>query len=163
MRLNSLLQAAQWVEQDINAIFGISNIPKSPIVNNRITRQGDLTLNNINVANSNVGMINIGRIQAESINVAISELEKNNQDEIANALKLLTEAILNSNDINSKDREILLENISFISEEALKPKEYRKKSLIINALEKIGGFAFIAENIKNIWEFSHPILHNFFS
>ena len=76
------------------------------------------TLNNINVANSNVGMINTGDLH--QVDSAITVIAKHGDPEVAQALRSLVEYVASSPAISDPDKKEAVEILSVVGSEAVK-------------------------------------------
>jgi hypothetical protein len=72
-----------YCDKTINFQLGFDTSP----VSMKTAEIGDVTLNHINILNSKIGLVNTGKIQAESIDLSIDSLMKNNQKELSDAIK----------------------------------------------------------------------------
>lgn len=115
-----------------------------------IIHSGDTTFNNINVNNNNIGSINTGYI--ESIDLSLSVLNKQGNQESSDLLKQLTESIIQHNEIEESTKNEILEQLSFISEELRKPKENRKNSLIKRVFDSVKDSLSAFNNLLSIWK-----------
>lgn len=125
---------------------------RRPIINT-----GGVTLNNINVTNSEVGVLNTGTIG--NVDNTLTVLNKSGAQELASAVSELTEAVIKSGDLSNNQKNEVLEMVGTISEEAVAPKESRKlgvvKALIgqlTNLLMGIGNLGKAFETAKSAWE-----------
>lgn len=134
----------------------------SPITIKAATEIGDISLNHINISDSKIGMVNTGNIHAESIALSIDSLINNNEKEIADALKILTEAISNESQINKENEAKILELVSYIAEESIKSSQSRRINLITASIKKLGKLCGSYESVKMIWEQVHPIIKHYF-
>lgn len=100
-----------------------------------IIHTGGAILNNINIRDSQIGVVNTGHIQ--TIDAAISNIRGHGDGELSDALSNLTEAVLAEGIMAEERRKELLELISTLSAEASLPKENRRKSLIRASLAEI--------------------------
>lgn len=108
-------------------------IPEAPSI---INQQGGITLNNINVEKSVIGSINIGNIG--QIDVALSNIKNDGDDELANNIKEFTEAVLASTELAIEMKNEIIEQLSFLSGQATVPKESQKGSIIKVIFSTIG-------------------------
>jgi hypothetical protein len=131
-------------------LSGVSGIVPRYSFPKPIYHQGDTTFNNINVQNSNIGAINTGYVK--SIDVSLSVISKQRNDNVTSLLKTLTEAVINHNNINEKSKNEILENLAFISEEITKPVENQKKSILKNTYSVISDLLSNSANIFTIWK-----------
>jgi hypothetical protein len=115
-----------------------------------IIHKGDIRLNNINVKNSVVGAINTGVVQ--SIDVSLTVMKAQGDDQIAEVIRELTEQILVSKQVGENQRSELLEQLSFLTEQLSKPKHLRKPAVIKPIFKAIGGALSGISNLLSIWE-----------
>jgi hypothetical protein len=155
--INATNRTMQWADQTMLEILGFP--PTNSSVNNV-----DVNMGNINhINNSTIGLINNGKLQTNSIEIAIDFLQKNNQKEIADILKKLSDLLLNDLSISTGQKKSSLELIEFIAEEASKPANYRKTGLIFDAIVKLDSFFSLVTNGLVVWNNYHQYLVNFFS
>jgi len=96
-----------------------------------------MTFNNINVSNSIIGTINTGNVR--SIDVSLSVIREQGDDEAVGAIKNLTEAVLQSNELIVDQKNEILEQLAFVTDQLSQPKEKRQRSLIKPILTGIGS------------------------
>lgn len=113
--------------------------------------------NNINVENSVVGAINTGEVQ--NIDIAMGDISAQGQKEIANSIKELTEAILETTELNEVQKNEALENISYLSTQAALPKDQRKKGVIKAALHGLKEVVSTSNGVIGLWQKVEPILN----
>jgi hypothetical protein len=134
----------------IESQFGMYGMFPRYQVTSPVIHKGDIKLNNINVNNSVVGAINTGVVQ--SIDVSLSVIKSQGEPDIVDSIKGLTEQLIKSNDINDKQKNEILEQLSFISEQLAKPKESRKRSLIGPVFKTIGAALTGFPKLIEAWE-----------
>ncbi|MGR9503846.1 hypothetical protein [Rhizobium leguminosarum] len=122
--------------------------------------RGPTILNNIKVDNSVVGSINTGNV--ESIDVNISYLKKAGGDEVSAALVKLTEVIAGANDIDGGQKRALLDQVEFVTEQAVRGAEARRPGMISAALSALDSTSKATASLSAIWSSIHPILRHFF-
>jgi len=122
--------------------------------------RGPMILNNIKVDNSVVGSINTGNVA--SIDVNISYLKRAGGDEVSSALVELTELIAGANDIDDTQKQALLDQVEFVSEQAVKGAEGRRPGMIAAALSALDATAKATASLAAIWNSVHPVLRHFF-
>ncbi|MBP6917619.1 MAG: hypothetical protein KBB94_01725 [Legionellaceae bacterium] len=155
--MNTAHRAMQWADQTMKEILGFP--PGNSPVNNV-----DINMGNINhINNSTVGLINNGKIQTSSIEVAIDSLQKNNQKEMAAILTKLSDLLLTDSSISTGQKKSSLELIEFIAEEAIKPNDHRKTGLIFDAIVKLEAFFSLVTSGLTVWNQYHQYLVSFFS
>ena len=117
-------------------------------------------MNNISVNNSVVGTINTGSIG--TIDQSISALIHLGESESANAIKNLTEAILQSGDLTKNQSKELIEILSVLAKEAATPPETRENSVANILLEKAIKISSVANDITDICQKWWPVLATVF-
>lgn len=123
----------------------VPDIPKGPII-----------LNNIKVANSVVGSINTGTVQA--IDVKITTLKNAGNEGLSNALSKLAEAITNDQSMPAPEKNDLLDQVSFLSEQAAAAAEDRRPGLIKSTLSTVTNAAVAVNAVASAWNVVEPLL-----
>ena len=118
-------------------------------------------LHNISVNNSVVGTINTGSIG--TVDQSISALVQCGEPALAEAVKTLSEAILQSGDLTRNQKNGLIENLSVISKEAATPKDARQNTVALALLEKAMKVTALANDITDICQKWWPVLLTTFS
>jgi hypothetical protein len=113
-------------------------------------------LHNINVNNSVVGTINTGSIG--SVDQSITALTQNGEPELAEAIKALSEAILQSGDLSRNQKNELIESLSAISREAATPASARQNTVAVSLLDKAMKVTALASDITNVCTKWWPVL-----
>lgn len=113
-------------------------------------------LHNIQVSNSVVGTINTASIG--TVDQSISALLQIGEPDVANSIKALSEAILQSGDLTQNQKNELIESLSVISKEAATPKESRQNSVAKQLLEKAMKITGFANDIADICQKCWPVL-----
>jgi hypothetical protein len=164
---NTALRQIEMAEREINyltgqmeAIAGVGPIfPRYP-ERRPIVQTGPLTLNNIRVTNSQIGVLNTGSI--ETVDATVNVLKSEGQDELAAAITRLTEEVIKANTIANDQKNQIIELLGALSEEATAPPEKRRlsvvKAMLGNLADALGGVAEIAA----VWEAAKAILTKVF-
>ncbi len=105
-------------------------------------------LHNIHVNNSVVGTINTGSIG--TVDQSISALVQSGEPALAEAVKSLSEAILQSGDLTRNQKNELIESLSIISKEAATPKASRQNTVALSFLEKAMKVTALANDITDV-------------
>lgn len=107
----------------------------------------------INLQNSTVGVLNAGEIEnVKSISVNVSTLAKSGHDDVAVALKELTEAVADSTEISPDERAYVLENLEELSKQAaLAPEERAKSGVIKSILSGVATTLSAAGGLAEVW------------
>lgn len=139
--------------------YGIT--PKYPERQPRaILHTGNLVLNNINVTNSEVGVLNTGTIQ--NVDSTVTVLKNDGNSQLADAISTLSEAVIKSIEISDDQKNQILELLSAVSQEAVVPKEKRRASVVKALLNNLADVVGSAASLAKIWEKVSPILHSIF-
>lgn len=117
---------------------------------------GGVKLNNISVSNSVVGTINTGSIG--TIDQSISALVQCGEPELADAMKELSEAILQSNDLTRNQVNELIEILSVVAKETATPKEVRRNTVIASLLERATKITALANDIADVCQKWWPVI-----
>lgn len=119
-------------------------------------------MNNIKVDRSIVGSINTGNIK--SLDVSLSNIKQSGNEELADSLKKIAEAIVNSKDLKPKQKDEAIEGINFISDQAQEPPESRKLSLLRTVITKqIPATINLSASLMTIWTKAGPIIKSYFN
>jgi hypothetical protein len=109
----------------------------------------NVTLHNINITGSNIGVVNTGTIQ--TVDGAVGVLQSRHDDQLAMALKALTEATANSTALAAVDKQRVLENLSVVSTEAVAPEPQRRKIMVRTLLADSGTVLGVAADVATVW------------
>jgi len=159
MKQQQYMREINYLTAEMESIVGIPGIlpryemPKpTPI----IKTQGGLTLNNINISQSVVGSINTGNIG--QIDVALTNIKNGGAEETAKIIKEFTEVVLGEQKLNNDIKNEIIEQLSFLANQAAIPEEGQKKSIIgpiLNTIKKsiesIPKLLTLFEALKNIF------------
>jgi hypothetical protein len=127
----------------------------------RTVIRGGPTLNNINISNSQIGVLNTGTIG--TIDNAVGVIQQHGEPDAATALKTLTEAIAEAPDLSVADKNKALELTSLVATEAAAPAEKRRKGAMGAILSELGSTLRTSAAVVKIWEFAQPLIANLFS
>jgi hypothetical protein len=154
------LQTTNLVVRTLESIAGVRpglfpriQIPPLP--------SAPFTLNNIKIDNSVVGAINTGNVQ--TIDVSLSYLHQGGNDKARDALKALTEAILGASSIDHAQKNELLEQVAFLSEQAVAGAKDRKPGVIKATLGAVSQAAGSISAVAGAWQVAEPILSALFN
>jgi tRNA A-37 threonylcarbamoyl transferase component Bud32 len=120
-----------------------------------------MVLNNIKVDNSVVGSINTGNVQA--IDVSLTNLHNTGNDQARDALKALTEAILSDTSTGDTQKNELVEQVAFLSEQAVVNATDRNRGLIRATFSALTQAAGTVTAMAGAWQAAEPILKSLFS
>ena len=117
---------------------------------------------NVEISHSTVGMLNTGEILAESITANVSTLNDSNQQQIAEALRILTDAVKSCQDVSSQVQTEILEQMHLISEQATLAPPERKMGLIKPTLAALTTTLSAGGGLAEIWSTWGMTIENFF-
>ena len=121
---------------------------------------GMLILNNIKVDNSVVGTINTGNVEAIDVNITC--LRNAGSDSVSNALRQITEAVANDATIARGTKDQLLDQVAFLSEQAVASAKDRRPGMISAAFTGITQASTAVSGIAAAWNSVKPLLQQFF-
>ena len=163
-QIRMLAAVANQTKDDMEAIVGLPHgslggrlhvPPSSPTINT-----GSNTYNNIQVDNSVVGSVNTGSIG--KLDIMMSAMQKLENQELADAFQDLTQAILDTTDLEQSDRDSALDYLSFLSEEACAPEMSRRSNMGREAISKLEQILSNAGSIASVWSVAKPWLDSLF-
>jgi uncharacterized protein with beta-barrel porin domain len=130
----------------------------------RATMHQGHTFNNINISKSVIGMLNTGQIQGvRSISVNVSVLAQSGHKDMAEALKHLTEAVAENQEITDEQRTELLDQLDELSTQAAMPPDKRVKRGVTKAI--LTAFATgmgAAGGLAEVWSTWGQAIRSFF-
>ncbi len=118
-------------------------------------------MDNIDVNSLTIGALNAGNIQ--SVDVSITNLKQSGNDQLANALVILTDSVIASGDLQNRVKDELIEILSFISSEATAPPERQRKAIAKSVIKKFEDTINVSANISQLWTTWGPHIVDTFS
>jgi hypothetical protein len=126
-------------------------LPRVPFI-------GDtLTLNNINVSDSNIGAINTGTIQ--NLDASITVAKTQGQPDLAEAINKLAQAIIDNIEINDAMKNEIAEQLAFLMSQVTAKPEDRSKGMIRSILNGLKSSISMVASLLTIWDKVEPLLH----
>jgi hypothetical protein len=77
---------------------------------------------------------------------------------LAEAVKALSEAIIQSGDLTSNQKNELIESLSVLSKEAVAPLEARRTTVALSLLERAAKITSVANDITDVCQKWWPVL-----
>lgn len=114
----------------------------------------------IEVSDSNIGVINPGTLF--SLQTGINVIHNQGDKGLANAVKELTEAVVNSTEINDQIKNHTAEQLDFLVTEALATKEKQHKSAARTVMSDISQSIGTIAGLLTIWKSVQPLLQAYF-
>jgi hypothetical protein len=115
----------------------------------------------INIHHGTVGTLNLGTIIGD-IEANLSTLKADGHDQVVEALKRLTEAIGNAQELGDGRREAL-EQVALISAEAEKPPAERRLGAVKAVLTALQAALSASASLIRVGEFAWPYIKNYFN
>ncbi|MEE4152571.1 MAG: hypothetical protein V2I27_00270 [Erythrobacter sp.] len=149
-----------YASQELDMVVGIG--PRSPKVEIPPAPVPPLYYNNqnLNVSGGVIGAVNFGT--ASSIQVSLKEITENGILDLADALADLTNAIMNSQDLESSAKNDLLDQVSVVAEQAKVEPTARKPGLIKGLLSALKEGAGAIASVSEAWNSAEPLLQRHF-
>lgn len=126
--------------------------------------QGDIHMSNINISGSTVGMLNTGSIQdVKNIDINITSLISSGHTEVAEALKKITEAIAESQEVSDEKKSEMLDQLNELSGQAAVPPDKRATPGVIKAV--LGSLATglgAAGGLAKVWSMTGNVVCAYF-
>lgn len=121
------------------------------------------TLNNINIDRSVIGMLNAGSIQdVERIDINVTALAQSGNEDVAAALKALTEAVASSDDLSAEQRTDLLDQLNLVSGQAAMAPESRKAGVIKPVLSALATGLNAVGSLAQVWAVTGDVVCAYF-
>ena len=114
----------------------------------------------IKVSESNIGVINSGTIV--NLEMGIEVIQNRGDKDLANAVKELTQAVLDSREINDELRREMAEQLEFLVTEALAGKDKQRKGLARRVMSDISQSIATVAGLLTIWNNVQPLLQSYF-
>ncbi|MDP3786581.1 MAG: hypothetical protein Q8R05_03410 [Candidatus Omnitrophota bacterium] len=126
----------------------------------KIIQTGGITLNNIHVSRSEIGVLNTGVI--ENVDSTLTVLKTQGNAELAAAVTGLSEAVIKATEITAEQKNQIIELLSALSEEAVAPKEKQKKSVIKALIQHLEDLLKGVSTITGLWNIAKTIFLKIF-
>jgi len=121
---------------------------------------GHMSVKNIQVTNSQIGVLNIGAI--ENVDSTVSVLKTTGNAELAQAITQLSEAVIQSGEIVTDVKNQIIELLGAISSEAVAPKRKQRKAVVKAILSELSETLKTVASLASLWESVKAVLEHFF-
>jgi len=125
-------------------------IPPNPFVS------GNIALNNINVNQSTIGALNTGTIS--NLDVAITLMKGQGENDLAEAVRELTDAVIESNEINDSTKNEINEQLEFLVAQAMAEAKNRSMGTVKSVLAGIKDSVSTVSGLLAIWNNLEPLI-----
>ena len=112
-------------------------------------QKGPVSVNNITVSDSVVGAINTGQVR--QIEVAMDRISQEGDSELALSIKEFTEAVLEEKQLETQQKDEILQYLSFITAQCASPKRARQPSIAHAVLDRVGQAVETAKALAPLW------------
>lgn len=116
-----------------------------------------MNFHNIKVDRSTIASINTGSIQ--KLDIIMTTIREQGAKDIADALQALTQAVMDSQELQQSDKSEAIEHLTFLAEQATTPTEGRNVSVIRTVMERLTGIVTTAAALSTLWTNLSPALH----
>jgi hypothetical protein len=130
-----------------SGVYGL--LPRFP-ERQAIIHTGEVTLNNIRVSDSEIGVLNTGAI--ENVDSTLTVLKTEGSTELATIVRELSEAIIKSDDITNNQKNEALELIGTLSQEAVCPPHKRKVAVVKAVLGELSSILGTVSTLGQAFE-----------
>lgn len=104
-----------------------------------------------NISNSTIANLNLGSVVGD-LNSSIQQLSSDGRNDLAEALKRMTEAVASSPELDDAIRKEVLEHVAVVSSEAALPPEKRKMGPLKTSIEAIKAGIGLAAQLLTLWQ-----------
>jgi hypothetical protein len=135
-------------------------LPRIAIPRPASVQTGPVTLNNIHVNESVVGVINTGSIK--QLDLAMDNIRKQGAADVADAVQRLSQAVLDASDLDPSQKKDAVEHLTFVAEQAALPKEQRQSAVgkaVVGGLERLLN---ASASITSLWAQLAPYIEPLF-
>ena len=154
LQLRNAAIGSNAAAQQMDFVTGLRNFTPSMQVPD--LPPAPFTLNNIHIDRSTVGAINTGEVA--KIDVSITVLQQAGNKEVSEALKALTQAIIDASDTTEDSKSQTLDQVGYLSEQATAAAKDRKPGVIRATLSAITQTATTVSAVATAWSAAEPIL-----
>jgi hypothetical protein len=125
-------------------------IPRPPFIGD------NLTLHNINVSGSTISSINTGVIH--NLDASITVMQSQNRPELADAIKELTCAIIETNEIKKDLKNEIAQQLEFLTAQVTAKQEDRSLGLVKSVIIGLENTLSTVASLITIWDKVEPLL-----
>ena len=125
-----------------------------------VVRSGPVSLNNLNIDGSIIGVVNTGAIA--NLDAVIKQMGDIGNQELAGQLKQLIEEVVRHNDIDTGLKNEIIEHLDYLTTQFKTPAAQRNKSVVSTIFEKVEQSLSSISSLLTIWEKLRPNLEKFF-
>lgn len=151
-----------YLSAEMESVVGLPGIlPRYPARQRRVIQTGALTLNNIHVSNSQVGVINTGTLQ--NVDATVTVLRSGGNADLANAITALAQAVIELREMADDKKNQALEILGALAEEAVAPKEMRKPAVVRALISELSNILGGVAALGTLWAKAKALFEQLFS
>ena len=152
------MAAAQYnvIQEQLSAGTGGLMPPKRIIIPPPPSSGDNYTFNNISVTESNIGAINTAT--AANIDASITIMQNQGNNELAVAITELTQAIIDSKEIEQAAKNEIAEQLQFLVAQVTAEPSNRSLGLVKGILIGIRNTISTATSLLTIWDKMEPLI-----
>lgn len=124
-----------------------------------VLHHGNVTVNNIKIDRSNIGVVNTGNIN--DINSAITFIENSGHIEVASGLKNFSETIISSKELEDSQKNEILDHLAFLSNQIKSTPESRHNTTAKTTLNAIKEILSVSANLSTVWSVFYPLIKSY--
>jgi hypothetical protein len=149
-----------YLAESMDRVTGLPGLtPRFPL-HQAVTMEG-VTLNNIKIDRSTVGVLNTGTIG--TVDAAVTTLKQSGESNAAETFTKLTEAVAKDPQLTLEQKNQIVELLSVLSTEATAPKERRRGAAMLPLLERLSTLVSGAASLTQLWAQYSPAIERLFS
>jgi hypothetical protein len=150
-----------YLASEMEVVAGVpGTLPRYP-EQRRVVHTGAITLNNIHVSNSNVGVISTGTLQ--NVDATVTVLKTGGNAELASAVAALAQALIESRDMANATKNQALEILGALAAEAVAPKPQRKTAVVRALLSELSNILGGVAALAGVWTKAKALLEQLLS
>jgi uncharacterized protein YfbU (UPF0304 family) len=146
------------LKKEFNDVAGIEIASIVPVPD-ALSRK--TVMNVVKIDRSIIGAVNTGKI--EHLEVAMGDMVKGGSKQLADVVKMFTEAALKEKALDQKAKSELLDQIRFLLEEAKTAKKDQKPGAIKSVMSGIEKAVAVSASLLKVWQEAYAAFGPYFS
>lgn len=157
MQNDMLERQMNYLSNYMDIMVGLPGLsPKFP--ERQTVAIGGVTLNNIKIDRSTIGVVNTGSI--ETVDSVVTVLKQSGDSQVATAVLELSQAVLDSQALIADTKAKLVDILSLLATEVTAPKERRRSAAMRPLLQEIATHIGGVAGLADIWDRVRRILES---
>jgi hypothetical protein len=139
-------RAINFLMDEIDMTFGIGRIgARFPERKPSVIQSAPVTMNHINIDKSIIGAVNTGTVNQ-------LEVKMNQVSQGGNELKKFTEAVLKEDKLTKEQKEEIIQQLDFVTEQLLKSENQRNSSVVKIVSRNIVNLINFSASLMTLWD-----------